>query len=465
MKGLCLNKPENFDDSKPIKEIIESLKGEGKIYNFSSFVELLNIVSKKNIINVTTNHPIINNIEMMRLLIESYNQNSYYHLDDELINKIESLLDSFSIVNDENPEIRNLKNYLGRSNVVLKQNILQIISKQNNISKSEFSKFSQQLDILIDVDNINFYQNYIFNFLYIFPSIIVNKNVNYGAIPKHWNLTELHNKDIYNIMQKYYNNINTFNNDPALEIAFKILTNKCKILLDLMKVFLYNKSLINNTTETETIKDKDPIKLNSIFDDKMVMLFYNYIFNNIFNELINITENEEFILEIQSMELNDYNKDDFIKNTINYILEFSNIMNNHYNLINNNYKKVKEKISYAKEKEKDIITDFLKNLSDEEREIENILKNNKLEKWNKGMQKGLTQYVKENYDEEREALEKQAIKEKKLNLNNNVTAMNKEIYNLAMDEQDATNNTIDEEEYSMNNIPDDDDVLSDYEYD
>jgi hypothetical protein len=140
-------------------------------------------------------------------------------------------------------------------------------------------------------------------------------------------------------------------------------------------------------------------------------------------------------------------------------------MNNHYNLINNNYKKIKEKISYAKEKEKDIITDFLKNLSDEEREIENILKNNKLEKWNKGMQKGLTQYVKENYDEEREALEKQAIKEKKLNLNNNVTTMNKEIYNLAMDEQDATNNTIEDEEYSMNDIPDDDDYISDYEYD
>lgn len=44
----------------------------------------------------------------------------------------------------------------------------------------------------------------------------------------------------------------------------------------------------------------------------------------------------------------------------------------------------------AKEKEKDLITDFLKNLSDEEREIENILKNNKLEKWNKGIKRNNT---------------------------------------------------------------------------
>ena len=80
------------------------------------------------------------------------------------------------------------------------------------------------------------------------------------------------------------------------------------------------------------------------------------------------------------------------------------------------------------------------------------------------MQKGLTQYVKENYDEEREALEKQAIKEKKLNQNNNVTAMNKELYDLAMDEQDMNDEAIDAEEYNLNNIPDDDD-FSDYEYD
>ena len=73
------------------------------------------------------------------------------------------------------------------------------------------------------------------------------------------------------------------------------------------------------------------------------------------------------------------------------------------------------------------------------------------------MQKGLTQYVKENYDEEREALDKQALKERKLQQNNNVTAMNKEIYDLDLDEQMHNDTAIDMEEYSMNNIPDDND--------
>ena len=451
LKGLCLDKPIEFDNTKQLKEIIDSLKSEGKVYNFASFVELIHIISKKNIIHIPTNYPITNNIEHMRILIEAYTQNSYYRLDDELINKLEILLDNFSIVSSDNPELRNFKNFLGKSIVLLKQNILQMLSKQSNISKSDFAKFSQNLDMSIDVENIKFYQNYIMNFLYIFPSIISNKNVNYGAIPKHWKLSDIHNKDIYNIVQKYYNVINNFEARPELILAFKLISKKCKILIELMQVFLYNKFLVSDYSSSKTAE------INSIFDEKVVILFYNYIFYNLYNELLTISETSEFLLEIQNLQINDYDRNEFLKNSVAYILEYSNTMNNHYNIINNGYKKVKDKIVMAKEKEKDLITDFLKNLSDEEREIENILKNNKLEKWNKGMQKGITQYVKENYDEEREAMEKQALKEKKLQQNNNVTAMNKELYDLAMDEQTLNDEAIDAEEYSMDNIPDDDD--------
>jgi hypothetical protein len=224
-----------------------------------------------------------------------------------------------------------------------------------------------------------------------------------------------------------------------------------------MRLFLYDKNLMKSSKST--------IKINSIFDEQLVTMFYNFIFYKLINELVNISDDEEFLLEIQGSEINDYAKDQFLKNSVAYVLEYINIMSNHYNLINNGYKKVREKINMAKEKEKTIITDFLKNLSDEEREIENILKNNRLEKWNKGMQKGLTQYVKENYDEEREALDKQALKERKLQQNNNVTAMNRELYNLDNDEDEARDNAIDEEEYSLQDVPDDDDFNYDNDQD
>jgi len=457
LRGLCLDKPAQFDNSKSINEIIAALKEEGKVYNFASFVELLHIISKRNIVNIPANFPILNNIEAMRILIEAYRQNSYYNLDDDLITHLEVLLDNFSISAAENSELRNFKNFIGKSNVLLKQNILQIISKQSSISKSDVAKFSQNLTIQIDVENIKFHQNYIINFLYVFPSIISNKNINYGAIPKHWKLSDIHVKDIFNIIQKYYNNLNNFNVRPELLLAFKIIAKRCKILIELMRLFLYDKNLMKSSKST--------IKINSIFDEQLVTMFYNFIFYKLINELVNISDDEEFLLEIQGSEINDYAKDQFLKNSVAYVLEYINIMSNHYNLINNGYKKVREKINMAKEKEKDLITDFLKNLSDEEREIENILKNNRLEKWNKGMQKGLTQYVKENYDEEREALDKQALKERKLQQNNNVTAMNRELYNLDNDENEARYNAIDEEEYSLQDVPDDDDFNYDNDQD
>jgi hypothetical protein len=140
-------------------------------------------------------------------------------------------------------------------------------------------------------------------------------------------------------------------------------------------------------------------------------------------------------------------------------------MKQHYKLISNSYNKVKQNILITKEKEKDLITDYLKDLTQEERDIETIFKNNKLEKWSKGLQKGLTQYVKENYDEERAELEKQALKEHLLNKKSNVTDMNKEIYKMDIEEEMARAEEIEDEEYNMNNIPDDDDYSSDYEYD
>ena len=48
----------------------------------------------------------------------------------------------------------------------------------------------------------------------------------------------------------------------------------------------------------------------------------------------------------------------------------------------------------------------------EHREIENLFKNHRLERWNKGLQKGLTQYVAKSYDEERKDREKEQLMEK-----------------------------------------------------
>jgi len=121
------------------------------------------------------------------------------------------------------------------------------------------------------------------------------------------------------------------------------------------------------------------------------------------------------------------------------------------------YQQVMDKVLRSKEKEKDNITSFLKEMTDEEREVENLFKNNRLERWSKGLQKGLTQYVRETYDEEREELDRQAIRERRLGVNSVVTDMNRDIYNLDMMSEDAAAADMEAEENDMTGIADDDD--------
>ena len=121
------------------------------------------------------------------------------------------------------------------------------------------------------------------------------------------------------------------------------------------------------------------------------------------------------------------------------------------------YEEVMQRVLRSKEREKDNITEFLKQMTDEEREVENLFKNNRLEKWSKGLQKGLTQYVKETYDEEREQMLEQALRERKLGKMGIVAEMNRDIYAMDMDEAERTADEIEREEYSMAGIPDDDD--------
>jgi hypothetical protein len=100
-------------------------------------------------------------------------------------------------------------------------------------------------------------------------------------------------------------------------------------------------------------------------------------------------------------------------------------------------------------------------LTKEERKIENLFKNHRLERWNKGLQKGLTQYVAKTYDEERDEREKIEIMERQINdrdMMGQAQTANIEIEMLEQEQRDHEGQMIEEDVYNMNDIPDDDDM-------
>ena len=123
--------------------------------------------------------------------------------------------------------------------------------------------------------------------------------------------------------------------------------------------------------------------------------------------------------------------------------------------INFNSQEVKNKINRSKDKERQQITTTLGDMTKEQREVENIFKNHRLERWNKGLQKGLTQYDRDTYDDERAQRENDEIIENRLMMAQSTLA-NREIDTFEDSERAIVEERIDKDVNSLSGLPDDD---------
>jgi hypothetical protein len=137
------------------------------------------------------------------------------------------------------------------------------------------------------------------------------------------------------------------------------------------------------------------------------------------------------------------------RKVVNLVSSMLGIFANTKRQINFNYDSIMERVLRAKEKEKESVTQRLKDMTDEAREIDTEFKRHKLGDWGKGLEKGLTQYVQDTYDQEREALDKRLLLERQLNTGNIVSDMNMDIYVMDMENQMMRDEDMDKEAYGM----------------
>ena len=83
-------------------------------------------------------------------------------------------------------------------------------------------------------------------------------------------------------------------------------------------------------------------------------------------------------------------------------------------IINLSGESITDIVFKKRQKEKDTFTDRLKAMSVEGKDVDTMMKINKLGVWSKGLQKGLTVYDKDTYDEDRDEMEKLVNIENKL---------------------------------------------------
>ena len=495
---LCIDKPK-LHDKKSITEIITRLKSEGRNYSNENFLRLLQIINRKNIIHINIDSQLVSSINKLTGVLEFiHDQNNENEVvDPSLRELITNALDTFDITTENvTTETKDLNNFLIKNILKMKNDIIDFINKNknsttsknalkhmentiNNISDWESNKSTRNADIKISNDSlyniVNFFKTFIKNTIDIFPNIILNKvDYNKVSIPSYWGLSGKHSNDIKKIIGESYDKLKVFYNDQSL---YTILTKSQQNAKNMV--------LLSSVTPAFTlIKKKDKV-LKSVFDERTSKFLFEYYLLRVFINYIELTDDDEMIVteitkknELENVFTTDYldeletredidisnrGKNDIVlikgnkkmlkQKVSNLLLVFIQIIEEHKSIANISYEDILDKVFKTKEREKDTITDRLKHMTDEERDADTILKINKLGVWSKGLQKGLTSYVKETYDEEREFMEQMMQYEKNVNTNNNKTGENMDVDDYI--EQQELNNEIEKEAYDMNGYTED----------
>jgi hypothetical protein len=473
---LCSDKPEYISKKDSVAEMIAKLKRDGRNYTNESFMRLMQIVNRKNIVNLTMDKPVMTPIQSMTSLLETFsneNEEVVYPALQKLLNQ---LLDTFDVaITEDNEEMRTLKNHLYKTNQSMKSELADFLKKHNTLSgrklknigliidnvlkwnkdgqenvdgygipgkkqeKTEKEKHSRSgsgsrsgIENTISDDKtyqfIQFIKSYIHNILKTFPNIILNK-VDYDKIqiPNYWGLSQNHGNDIKKIVKDHYVRLRQFYSENVLSNLLSTIQNKTKNLL-----------LILETTPYLCDIEYKNKKVFSIFDKRTCILLFEQYFLLALMEYKNLTENDSMlffsknpeelvdlddVFTIEDLEEKEQktdvvneqfekeislqgNKRELQASVANLIIVYLSIMRDHKDIVDKSYDNIMDKVFKIAEREKDTFTDRLKEMTDEERNVDTILKINKLGVWSKGLQKGLTSYVKETYDDERDLMDK-----------------------------------------------------------
>ena len=487
LRAICMNKPEGFNDKAGLSEQIRRLKSDGRNYSQETFQQLLTLVNRNNIVNSERQTLTMNTVEALKDILEREN---VLNMPLAFTEKFKRILDNFEIngLVEDTAEMRLFQNYLSSANDLMVASINDFVQRSPVIKKDEFKFFKECIDSISDFqetgDNMviesqdetvfkmmTFIKNSLRCLTREFPNIIINKVDNANVvIPKHWGLSDKHTGDIRSIINNHYVSLYEFYDIEDVEVILQQFIRATRDTDILAKLTEFYAPL--SITRPQAQSEQKYIY--STMERRLTIRLFKYYFYSTLTTLISLKDDDEVLIkrkvkkvaeedlgeseltttehafdaqngDITELEIVSGEKKDIADNIAKLLNAFVSIICNDKKVINYNYKGMMDKVLRSKEKEKDDITFKLKEMTDEEREVETIFKNQKLERWNKGLQKGLVSYQKDTYDEEREAMEKQMKMDSRLGKNKDISDMNKEMYAFDMVEEDQTNAEIDDE--------------------
>jgi hypothetical protein len=465
---LCNSKPIIISQNDDLNQIISKLKSEGIDFTHDQFIRLLQITSRKSMshlkdinsdyekiyrpITMFGNkiNAILENNLIFNVSLKKPDKSDKYEKK-EIIKKIKEVIDA-SDKRDQNEsleEIRSLNNLLLTLVPTLKKRIIEFINinKNGQMKAVEIRKITSFIEGLKDWNTTDdekekypykavlFSKTMIHNLVNIFPTLILNKvGFKSNMIPKHWDLSTYHQKDIREIISEYYLPLSSFYGNIVLEKLLGTLSQIDQVWIEISKSTPVNKKTLNDPyplfdertsaylfeyyiiqilidyidltedADLDIRKIKSPIK--KILNDPTEIITVDYHNDVIDQRNINEKIEEDPLGSMGTSVIFQGNKKLLKQNTAHLLYTFLEMMNNEKEFINISYGQIQDRVFKIQEKEKFTITDRYQLMNDEDRNVEKVFQKLKLGIWGKGLQKSLISYDKNDYDQQREFTEK-----------------------------------------------------------
>lgn len=448
LRHLCNEKPLSVRKNDSIKDIVKKMEDEGKTFTNEAMTELLLVVSKKNVVGTNMPSVAATQMQKMRELFEYMQEINSVKINkifpEPLQKLVLGVLDTFDISKrEETNELRELRNYVLGANKNMKKTIVTFISKHGSLSKDRVVELSGFLNTLVNwgdnnsiprkklsisdsdlYNSVNFIKTYLLNCIKIFPNIILtNKSDKYGKqfkLPKHWGVSEYDTVQIKSNIIDYYNSLNAFQDVAILVEPLSRIKQQLDILLKVADVTPCMSNISDSMQEDEVfgIFDKDTsfylfeyyflTTLTSYIDESSIVVKpkRQKARESLTDAVYSADKNDsvENFEDVQREEFNEQiseGRKKQIKTSVsNLICAYLDIMLGHKLTVNVSYDYIMENVFKIQRAETKTFTDRLENLKDDERESDSMLKTLKLGQWNKGLQKSLTTYNKNNDDDD-----------------------------------------------------------------
>ena len=430
LSAIVTSKPE-YNRFASLEEKIAFLKKHGKNYGLGEFHSIMRAVNNRNMVNRKPDKE-MDILGGWKDMIEYFDEKNSELVEErlrELLRKTVAEYDPKTAVHEESATANKLKRYLQRANEGMHDVIVAFLDTHATLTSLQLTRVSTFLEYVaswrIGDATASFKEMYniVYNLARVYPNKMLTNQFS-GTSPNHWGFSPVHRNYLNESVSEFYAEMAALvdeNRDSTFNQYLKRATMNLKDLA----------MFVEHIPRFAPLVREDGVLYWKLYSDEIVLLLHKYGILSAIHEYIVLANDREFrqmrAEEIKQAkragvtagleaddDMTDYGANDLIRQV--HIVESDTVELKKLaakwlvavlgrematkTAIDRSYKEIMDATMLLKHKDKKDITDYLANMTRDERRVEQALRSHKLGRWNVGMQKGLYQYEKGVYETE-----------------------------------------------------------------